>query len=110
LALILRKVVDREAAPCYNTLTEANNMERNMEKQVIKTYSGKAGKCMCGCAGKWNYTAYGAEHHSPGYKVDASERGAKIITAKVLKHPKVQNDGDCYFVEEGDRILAVYFG
>lgn len=82
-----------------------------MEQQVIKTYSGKTG-CMCGCRGKWNYTAYGAANHSPGYEVEAADRGAKIITAKVLKHPARQFDegANCYFVEENGKMMAVYFG
>ncbi len=80
--------------------------------QVIKTYSGKIG-CMCGCRGKWNYTVYGAEHHAPGYKVTPNQRGAAIITKKVLNHPnRVLENGNIWVVEdrENNRIQAVYLG
>lgn len=83
-----------------------------MEQKVTKTYSGKAG-CMCGCRGKWNYTAYGVINDRPGYNPgDLGERGAKIITNKVLKHParRFDENANCYFVEENGRIMAVYFG
>jgi hypothetical protein len=80
--------------------------------QVIKTYSGKVG-CMCGCKGKWNYTAYGAENHQPGYSVDARDRAAKIITTKVMNNPNrmLDEENKCYYVEDrvNNKMQAVYF-
>lgn len=82
-----------------------------MEKQIVKVYSGKDGACMCGCAGKWSYSAYGAKEHSPGYNVDdsVSERSVKMIAKKVLSNPNKEVDGDIVFAVEGNRIRAVYF-
>jgi hypothetical protein len=81
-----------------------------MLEGVYKVYSGKAGKCMCGCAGKYSYTAEGAVEHSPGYDVSdqVSERSVKIIAGKVLRNPNAKReDGYIYFVENG-RILVAY--
>lgn len=76
---------------------------------VYKVYSGKANRCMCGCAGKWSYTAKGAVDHNPGYQPNVNERSVKIITSKVLNNPdKIVEDGIAY-VHQNDRILAVYF-
>jgi len=43
---------------------------------ITKVYSGKAGRCMCGCAGKYSYTAAGrvlrnrnTDLTDPGYAV-----------------------------------------
>jgi len=56
--------------------------------KIVKTYSGKRG-CMCGCLGKYSYTADGATNHGPGYDVtDAvNERSVRIIAKKILAHP-----------------------
>jgi hypothetical protein len=82
-----------------------------MEKQIVKVYSGKNHACMCGCAGKWSYTAYGAREHSPGYNVDDSvnERGVKMIAKKVLSASNKEVDGNCVFAVEGLRLRAVYY-
>ena len=78
---------------------------------VYKVYSGKANRCMCGCAGKYSYTAEGAVNHSPGYDVSDSvnERSVKIITSKVLSNPnRVVEDG-MVFVEQNGRTLVAFF-
>lgn len=82
-------------------------------KQVFKVYSGKVG-CMCGCIGKWSYTAdavdYGSEER--GYAVSAeevNERSVKIMTKKVLNDPDVVFEDDYAYVEDGNRIRAIYF-
>ena len=81
----------------------------NIDK-IVKTYSGKIG-CMCGCRGKYNYTQYGAENHNPGYDVNVSERGVRIIAKKVLANPNVQWEDNMAFVEdkEAGRIQVIYF-
>jgi hypothetical protein len=78
--------------------------------KIIKVYSGRVG-CMCGCRGKWSYTAYGAENHSPGYDPNVNERSVKIITNRVTANPRAQLDDDakCWSVEENGRVQAVYF-
>jgi hypothetical protein len=77
---------------------------------VYKVYSGKQG-CMCGCKGKYSYTAAGAVENSPGYDVTdfVNERSVKIISTKVFKHAdKIVEDGMAY-VEQNGRILVVFF-
>lgn len=77
--------------------------------RIVKVYSGKAGKCMCGCAGKWSYTAMGARDHSPGYTPSVSEKSVKMITKKVLTSPDMIVEGDIVMATEGNRIRVVYF-
>ena len=76
-----------------------------------KTYSGKSGGCMCGCRGKYSYTAYGASAHSPGYDVSdkVSERSVNIIVNKVLRNSNKVTEGDCVFVEQNGRVLVAWF-
>lgn len=83
----------------------------NVDK-IVKTYSGKIG-CMCGCRGKYNYTADGAERFGPGYNVadKVNERGVRIIAKKVLANPNVQWEDNMAFVEDraAGKIQVVYF-
>ena len=78
---------------------------------VYKVYSGKAGKCMCGCAGKYSYTANGAVENSPGYDVSdkVNERSVKIIANKVLRSSNKVVEDNYVFVEQDGRILVAYF-
>ena len=75
----------------------------NIDK-IVKVYSGKIG-CMCGCLGKYSYTADGAENHGPGYDVTdkVNERSVRIIAKKILANPNVQFEGDYAFVEDRAR-------
>ena len=79
---------------------------------IVKTYSGKIG-CMCGCLGKYSYTADGAQNFGPGYDVTDSvnERSVKIIAKKVLSNPTAKSDGNFVYVEDrlNNRIQVVYF-
>ena len=79
-------------------------------QSVYKVYSGKVG-CMCGCLGKYSYTAQGAREHSPGYDVSdkVNERSVKIIAGKVLRNPNKKVEDNCVFVEENGRILVAFF-
>lgn len=83
----------------------------NIDK-IVKTYSGKMG-CMCGCNGKYSYTAHGAVEDNPGYDVSDSvnERSVRIIAKKVLANPNVQYEGNIAFVEDHVKgtIKAIYF-
>ena len=78
---------------------------------VYKVYSGKAGRCACGCSGKYSYTAQGAVEQSPGYDVTDSinERSVKIIANKVLRNPNKVIDGNLAYVEQNGRVLVAYF-
>ena len=78
---------------------------------ITNVYSGTAGTCMCGCAGKYRYTAKGAVEDSPGYDVSDSvnERSVRIIAGKVIGNANAVNDGNFVYVEDGNRIRVVYF-
>lgn len=75
---------------------------------VYKVYSGVAGKCMCGCAGKYSYTQQGARDHNPGYEPEVNERSVKIITGKILRSSNAVVEDDCVYVDNGKRILVAY--
>jgi hypothetical protein len=83
----------------------------NVDK-IVKTYSGRIG-CMCGCLGKYSYTADGAANHGPGYDVQSSvnERSVKIIAKKVLTNPNVEYAGNIAYVEDRVKgtMKAIYF-
>jgi hypothetical protein len=83
----------------------------NVDK-IVKVYNGKRG-CMCGCLGKYSYTADGATNYGPGYNVQDSvnERSVRIIAKKVLSNPNVKFEGEYAFVEDrvANRIQVVYF-
>ena len=79
---------------------------------ITKVYSGKAFVCMCGCNGKYSYTAKGAAEDSPGYDVSDSvnERSVKIIAGKVLRNPNTDRKDVGYAVlNQGERVLVVFF-
>lgn len=81
---------------------------------IVKVYNGKRG-CMCGCNGKYSYTADGAKNYGPGYDVTDSinERSVKIIAKKVLTHNNANftESTEYVFVEDraNNRIQVVYF-
>jgi hypothetical protein len=83
----------------------------NVDK-IVKVYNGRIG-CMCGCLGKYSYTADGATNYGPGYNVQDSvnERSVRIIAKKVLSNPNVEYEGEYAFVEDraANRIQVVYF-
>jgi hypothetical protein len=85
-------------------------------KDVVSVYSGKAGKCMCGCSGKHTYASAHREWASKnrGYAIDddeVSDRTVKIIFNKLLKigPPNALDDGRIIFAENGERTYTVYF-
>jgi len=79
---------------------------------ITKVYSGKRGTCMCGCAGKYSYTAHGAAEDGPGYDVTDSvnERSVKIIAGRVLRNSNTDLSDPGYAVlEQNGRVLVVFF-
>ena len=72
--------------------------------RIVKVYNGRCG-CMCGCNGKYSYTADGAKNHGPGYDVTDSvnERSVRIMAKKILANPNVVFEGDYAFVEDRAR-------
>jgi hypothetical protein len=83
----------------------------NIDK-IVKVYNGKFG-CMCGCKGKYSYTADGAANHNPGYNVSDSvnERSVRIIATKVLANPNAQWEDNFVYVEDRarNRMQVVFF-
>jgi hypothetical protein len=83
--------------------------------KVLKAYSGKAGKCRCGCAGKYVYPTAKQEQAGKdrGFSVDVvelSDRSVKRIYNKVLKH--IAEAEDCHTwtdVRIGNRDYTVYY-
>ena len=78
---------------------------------ITKAYNGKIG-CMCGCNGKYSYTAHGAVDDNPGYDVSNSvnERSVKIIAGKVLRNSNTDLSDPGYAVlEQNGRISVVFF-
>jgi hypothetical protein len=71
---------------------------------IVKVYNGRCG-CMCGCLGKYSYTADGAKNYGPGYDVSDSvnERSVRIMAKKILANPNVVFEGDHAFVEDRER-------
>ena len=72
----------------------------NVDK-IVKVYNGRIG-CMCGCLGKYSYTADGAKNYGPGYDVSdmVSERSVRIIAKKILSNPNVQFEDNYAYVED----------
>ena len=80
--------------------------------KIAKVYSGRAKTCMCGCAGKYSYTASGAVEDNPGYDVSDSvnERSVKIIAGKVLRNPNTDySDAGYAVLDQNGRVLVVFF-
>jgi|APCry1669189034_1035192.scaffolds.fasta_scaffold196632_2 hypothetical protein len=75
----------------------------NIDK-IVKVYNGRIG-CMCGCNGKYSYTAHGAVENSPGYDVTDSvnERSVRIIAKKILANPNVKFEDNYAYVEDRAR-------
>ncbi len=80
--------------------------------KITKVYNGKLG-CMCGCNGKYSYTAQGAAEDGPGYDVTESinERSVRIIAKKVLANPNNVYEDNVVYVEDRvrNRIQVIYF-
>jgi hypothetical protein len=67
---------------------------------------------MCGCAGKYSYTAKGAVEDSPGYDVSdiVNERSVKIIAGKVLRNSNTDYSDVGYAVlKQNERVLVVFY-
>ena len=88
-------------------------------KDVMSVYSGIAGRCCCGCAGKHTYNSkyvnQASEHR--GYEVrpeEVSDRTVALILNKVKKNADsldvdVPRKGfDFFSVTVGNRLYVVY--
>jgi hypothetical protein len=81
---------------------------------VLSVYSGKNGRCCCGCSGKHSYNsasiAEATEHR--GYAVTSDEVNDRQIT-RVLRliqaeGDKVEDGGNYISVEVGARLYVAY--
>ncbi len=81
---------------------------------VRSVYSGKKGKCCCGCSGTYYYNSSYQEEESKrrGYPIDDEEVSDKMVN-KVLR--KLQTDGENtvkggnnYSMVIGQRLYIVY--
>ena len=83
-------------------------------RNILSVYSGKQGRCMCGCSGKYTYNPQFRKEGSlrRGYEVtaeDCNERTVKMIAKKVLTNPLVKYEDDYAYVDTDTRSYVVYF-
>jgi len=76
---------------------------------ITKVYSGRIG-CMCGCNGRYSYTAMGAQEDNPGYDVtdQINERSVKIIAGKLLRDSNTRREENMLVLEKNNRILVAW--
>lgn len=74
---------------------------------IQSVYSGKAGKCCCGCAGKHTYaTAFADRAGYPDPNV--SDRTVRAVCGKIDAAEKPSDEGGHYFAEVGGRWYVAY--
>lgn len=89
-------------------------MEPIKIEQVSSVYSGRDGKCCCGCSGKHRYASAHREWagENRGYKVsdeDVSDRSVKLLVNKMNAHLGVAYcEGDHYVLVLGQRLYLAY--
>lgn len=83
---------------------------------VQSVYSGKDGKCCCGCSGNRWYAFEHREAASASHGYDISDRINNAQVARVFNLLK-RNVGDvekvcgtCFCLTQGDRLYIVYTG
>ena len=86
--------------------------------KVVSVYSGKNGRCCCGCAGKYTYPSALREQASKkrGYPVTNDEVNDRTVRAIVRKVQEQIDAGNIEFQNEdfvstvvGKRLYVVYF-
>lgn len=83
------------------------------KSKIASVYSGKAGKCCCGCSGKHYYAeaVKGDGKAIRGYEIDADEISDKMITkvVNILNTTQGAKEEDSYFfVNVGNRDYVAY--
>ena len=82
---------------------------------VLSVYSGKNGKCCCGCAGDHRYNSQHKEEGgtSRGYPVDAediNDRQVRKVIGILRRAEKIEYDRpDFISTVVGERLYIVYF-
>ena len=80
----------------------------------MSVYSGRDGKCCCGCAGKHSYTEAHREvaGKNRGYTVDDDDVNDKMVrrVIKLIKENEASADDNCDFVSlvVGTRLYVAY--
>jgi hypothetical protein len=86
-------------------------------KDIESIYSGKAGKCMCGCSGKYTYATInkvkaGKER---GYEVGDEECNDKVVKMLLKRMKNFVSNGvalqlgtSYYFITVGERTYTLY--
>jgi hypothetical protein len=90
----------RAAVVASNQMTDQAQRDNALidVSKVAFVYSGKAGKCTCGCSGKYTYaSAYAeAEGKRRGYAISPDEIGDRSIRTIVKKVNAAMLDPDAY--------------
>lgn len=74
-----------------------------------KVYSGRANRCMCGCAGRWAYTKQGAVSNNPGYTPTINEQRVKSVVETILADPNHVSEDGIIHTQQDNRVLVAYF-
>jgi len=80
-------------------------------KQVVSVYSGKAGKCACGCAGKHSYASRhrGDASKRRGYAVDVNDRMVSRVVNLLNSTDRTKCEDNLAWVDIGNRTYIAYF-
>lgn len=83
-------------------------------EDVASVYSGKAGKCCCGCAGKHTIASRHRDwaEANRGYEVTAEEVNdavVKRVINKLNQNPLTSVDDELAHVVIGNRLYVAYF-
>jgi len=85
-----------------------------MTKTATSVYSGKAGKCCCGCAGKHYYASASRDEAGSdrGYPVRDEEVSDRMVSRvlKILEEtPGVEHEDEFDSVVIGNRLYVAYY-
>lgn len=91
-------------------------MDKMPLSRIASVYSGKPGRCCCGCSGKYSYASKHSKWSSKdrGYEVQAdeiSDRSVKIIYNKIMSFPESELDwnDDRVSIDTDTRRYILYF-
>ena len=99
------------------TADEQTLLENLMPQDLFSVYSGKNGRCCCGCSGKHTYLTVNrvAAGLNRGYKVDDDELGDRTVKNVLRRLQRAHasgeevNAGDNHFaLVAGQRLRVVY--
>lgn len=102
------------------TVEQQEQLMKLQISEVKRVYSGRSGKCMCGCSGIWRYSKDKVEQGSKdrGYEVGQDEVNdgfvKRVVTKLKLNASKVEfgegfTDEKHFVLTEDGRDYVVYF-